>query len=426
MPPRRAFLRTAAGLAAAPLLEPLFRIDEAFATELDVLSGSGRLGPGPQLREQYLLDPDVIYFNHGSMGTMPRAVADARRRYVETCERNPWRYMWSGEWDPPRELVRAKASRYLGCDADEMAITHNTTEGFNVLAHGLPLGPGDEVVFSSLNHPGASVCWFHVAERRGFRVRQFNFPVLETADLTADDILAAYERHLTPATRVLVFPHIDNIVGLRYPVRDLTRLARQRGVEFVAVDGAQAVGMIPVDVHELGVDFYATSPHKWLQAPKGLGLLYVREDVQESLRPMWVTWGQERWEGTARIYEDYGTRNLPELLALGHAIDFQTEIGDLARDERLRAIRQQFRERVARTDVVTWRSADSWSLGTSVFALEVAGWKSGDLFDRMNQDRGFVFRPFSTQGLNIIRISPNVYTTDDEIDRFFEMVGELT
>ena len=167
MPPRRAFLRTAAGLAAAPLLEPLFRIDEAFAAELDVLSGSGRLEPGPQLREQYLLDPDVIYFNHGSIGTMPRAVADARRRYVETCERNPWRYMWSGDWDPPRELVRAKASRYLGCDPNEMAITHNTTEGFNVLAHGLPLGPGDEVVFSSLNHPGASQEGFDFMEATG-------------------------------------------------------------------------------------------------------------------------------------------------------------------------------------------------------------------------------------------------------------------
>jgi selenocysteine lyase/cysteine desulfurase len=421
---RRAFIKQLAAVAGASGLGSLLEIEDAFAEELSTLPCGPADGPAA-LRDRYMLSPEVTYFNHGSIGTIPRAVHQARATYLEICESNPWLYMWGGAWEEPREQVREKAAAYIGCRPPDLAFTHNTTEGFNILANGLPLGPGDEVLFSSLNHAGAAICWDHYAETRGFTVKRFDFPILDVPEMSADDVLDAYDRHITADTRVLVFPHVDNIVGLRYPVMRLAALARSKGVEIVAVDGAQTVGMIDLNVAELGVDAYCTSTHKWVQSPKGLGLMYVREELQAALRPMWVTWGQARWQGSARKYEDYGTRNLPEVLTLGDAIDFQEALGSTWKEERYAALWERFRLMAEESDRVVWRSPRSWSGSASLFAVEIRGADSQDIFDYMYREHGFVFRPFQTQGLNTVRISPNVYNTEEEVGRFFEVVGSV-
>ena len=155
MPPaesnRRHFLRTvAAGAAAAPLLSMLLPLREAFGRDIDRLGLPGMKGDAfRQLRDDYMLGSQVTYLNHASIGTMPKAVFDARARYLALCESNPWLYMWGGAWEEPREAVRAQAARLLRCDAAELTFTHNTTEAFNVLAHGLPLGPARSSTASS-------------------------------------------------------------------------------------------------------------------------------------------------------------------------------------------------------------------------------------------------------------------------------------
>jgi selenocysteine lyase/cysteine desulfurase len=350
-------------------------------------------------------------------------VQKAHKTYLDVCEENPWLYMWGGAWEEPREAVRERAATFVGCEPEDLALVHNTTEGFSVLAAGLPLGPGDEVLFSTLNHPGASICWDHYAESRGFSVRRFEFPVLDVPSLSATDVVELHLREVGPRTRVLVFPHVDNVVGLRHPLHELASAAHARGVKFVAVDGAQTVGMLPIALASSGVDFYAASPHKWVQAPKGSGLLYVRRAVREELRPLSVTWGQERWAGTARIYEDYGTRDLPGLLALGDAIDFQSAIGDRAKDEGLSAMRRALQAGVEDASGLVWRSPESWELGASLAAVEVGGLESTAFFERARRERGLVFRPFNTLGLNTVRISPNLITTREEIGVFLEAAG---
>lgn len=426
MTQRRAFIKQLASMAGASGLGSLLALDEAFGAGLRSLSStSADEASWAALRERYLLAPEVVYFNHGSIGTIPRIVHEAQVAYLRACESNPWLYMWGGSWDEPREIVREKAARLLGCAPQELAITHNTTEGFNTLAAGLDLGPGDEVLFSSLNHAGASICWQHYAEVKGFTVKTFDFPILDIPSMNADDVLDVYDRHIGRRTRVLAFPHIDNIVGLRYPVKELTALAKSKGVEVVAVDGAQSVGMIDVDVTDAGVDVCSASPHKWLQSPKGLGLFYVRREVQERIRPMWVTWGQARWQGTARLFEDYGTRSLPEVITLGDAIDFQDELGSEAKLARYRQIWERFLAAADGSERVIWRSPRDWDRSASLFALEIRDSSSQAVFDRMHREDGFVFRPFQTQGLNTIRISPNVYNSEEEIDRFFAGVEKL-
>jgi len=415
---RRGFLRR---MGAGAALAAFADTRSAVAERLESLSSAMRAGePFERLAAEYMLSPDVLYLNHASIGTIPRVVHAARMRYLEICETNPHLYIWGGAWNEARESVRARAALMLHCLPEEVAVTHNTTEGFNILAQGLPLGEGDEVVFSSLNHGGASACWEHQAKVRGYTVRRFDFPILDTPSMTAADVVAAHVRAIGERTRVLVFPHIDNIVGLRHPVREITRAARARGVRWIAVDGAQSLGMIPVDVAADDVDFYAASPHKWLQAPKGLGLFYVRQSLQESLRPMWVTAGQVP-PGTARVFEDYGTRNLPELLSLGDAIDYQLALGGNAKMERYRAMWSRFRDAVEASTVLRWYSPRDWELGASLFLIGF-GESVSALSDRLQRSNGVVFRAFHTQGLEGGRISPNVQTTDAEIELFLGLL----
>lgn len=429
---RRTFLRTAAGgavaAAGAPALAALAEARSAFTSQLASTravppatgSGSGSL-PSPA---DYLLDAGIRYLNHGSIGTIPRVVHDAHRRYLEICESNPWLYMWDEPWIEPLEEVRGRAARLLGCGAHEMALTHNTTEGFNLLAHGLELGPGDEVLFSSLNHPGASNPWTHMAPVRGFQVRRFDFPVGDLPGLSSDEVVELHLREITDRTRVFVFPHIDNLVGLRHPMEELARGAKARGVEVVAVDGAQSVCMIPVDLRSTRVDIYAASPHKWVQSPKGLGLVYLREGVHDRIHPMWVSSGQSAARGTIRQFEDYGTRNRPEVMALGDALAFQETIGDEARETHHREVWAGIRDRVEAAPGLLWRSPREWELSAALYNVEVVGVPSAEVSSRLWEEERIVFRPIRFDAVDGARLSPNLQTAPESLEAFFRAVEQ--
>jgi selenocysteine lyase/cysteine desulfurase len=310
----------------------------------------------------------------------------------------------------------------MRCAPAEVAFTHNTTEGFNLLAQGLPLRPGDEVLFSSLNHPGASNCWTHHGEVRGYTVRRFDIPLAAVPALTVDELVDRHAREITDRTRVLVIPHVDNTAGVQHPLREIAAAARARGVEFIAVDGAQALAMLPVDVAAAGIDVYAASPHKWLQAPKGLGLLYVRAAVQDAIHPMWVSSGQGQGRGTARVFEDYGTRNLAEVLTLGDAIAFQQSLGEDAKLARYRLLRDRLLAATDAAPYLRWHAPRDPALFSSIVLIEVVGRPSGPLFDQLYREHGVVFRAFRTPEVDAARISPNVQTTDEEIARFLTLL----
>ncbi len=408
---RREFLE---GAAAAAVLTQLGLISRRAGASIPAVDGT--------MAELYSLAPDVTYLNHASIGTVPIAVQRAHQGYLDLCETNPWLYMWSEPWAEPREAVRARAANLLGCASEELAITHNTTEFFNVLAQGLPLGPGDEVLFSSLNHAGASVCWLHQAPVRGFAARRFDFPLDDIATIDEETVVSRYVDAIGPRTRLLVMPHVDNQVGLRHPVARIAAAARERGVRWIAVDGAQTASMLPLDVREMGVDVFATSAHKWIQSPKGLGLTYVRRAMLSELRPMWVTWGQERWRGDARIFEDYGTRAMPAVLALGDALAFQEGIRADRREAHYRALRDALLEWVDRREDLAWRSPRDWSVGASLVAVEVRGRNSVDVAAELFRQHGIVVRPFSLPGLNALRVSPNLANEITDLERLVELI----
>ena len=416
MTSRRGFIQGVTGsagmLSLAAMVAPVrAQVDEALT----------RIG-GVPIRSQYLLDPELYYFNHASIGTVPRPVHEAHVAYLRLCETNPWLYVWGEPWELARAEVRDSLASYVGADPTEIVLTHNTTEGFNLLANGLDLQPGDEVLFSSLNHSGASQCWYNQGYR-GIEVRRFDFPISDVTSLSAEDILEIYQQQIGPRTRVLVFPHIDNLVGLRYPVARLAAMARAAGVEYIAVDGAQSVGMIDVDIGALGVDFYAASPHKWLQAPKGTGFLYVRKALQENIRPMWVTWGQNSWKGTQRVLEDYGTVDFPGILSVGDAIRYQQTLGMTAAMQRREALRLTLLEMVDDAPSLRWLSPREPALATSIYSLEVSGVDSRELAQRLYRELGIVMRAFGGDTINALRVSPNVESDAGDLQ---QLIREIT
>jgi selenocysteine lyase/cysteine desulfurase len=404
---RRAFLRASAGASTCAALDTARR---AFTARIGNRAAT--------LRDEYALDPALVYLNHGAIGTVPRAVQEAQREYLRICESNPALYVWGDAWEQAWDEARQRTAAFAGADGKDLAILRSTTEAFNVLAHGLPLGRGDEVLFSNLNHAGASLCWDHFAGEKGFEVRRFEIPLEDVPEITTDRIVERHVDAIGPRTRALVLPHVDNIVGLRHPVREIAAAARERGVEFVLVDGAQAVAVFPVDIGELGVDAYATSAHKWTQAPKGLGWLWTSAALRERLRPLIVTWGQKRWQGTARVYEDHGTRDLPTILSLGDAVAFQTELGIEHTTARRRALFDAFRDRVDAEPGLVWRSPRTFDAGASLFAVQVEGGGVEELANRLAAAHGIAVRAFGGE-VGQIRISPNAATTDAEVERFF-------
>jgi len=410
-PSRRGFLGGAAALAGLATAR--------CATVRDMEAQQSK-----PLSEAYDLAPGVSYLNHASIGTVPRVVREAHARYLLVCETNPWLHVWGDAWSKAVESTHARAAAYCGCDTDDLAITRSTTEAFCLAAAGLPLGEGDEVLFSSLNHVGASAAWEHQAGHRGFHVRRFPFPMADVPSLSDDDLVEIHLREVSDATRVLVLPHVDNILGVRHPLRRIARAARARGVRWIMVDGAQSIGMLPVEQRSLEVDLYATSAHKWLQAPKGSGLLYVNESLREHLRPMFYTWGQARWSGTARAYTDYGTRDLPRLLALGDAVEFQERALGADRGPHDRSLFEHARARADAHPRLDWRSPRDWEQGSAVLAVGLKGARAGPLAEELFLEEGMVVRPFDRPEGGHLRVSPNGATTKADLDRFFDAVEQ--
>lgn len=413
---RRNFLKTLTAGTSISALSLISPIGASFAKQLKGDFSSRELPTS----NDYSLSKNVKYLNHGSIGTIPKLVQKAHNEYLSMCETNPWFYMWSGEWDKPIQNVRQKVADYLNAESDEISFPHNTTEVYNLLALGLDLKQNDEVLFCNLNHAGASIPFHIHSKKRGYKVKVFDIPTENLSSITTQDILDLYDENISSQTKLIVMPHIDNTFGLRHPVKEITALARKKGVEYISIDTAQTMGMIPIDVKDLDIDVIGTSAHKWIQAPKGISIGYFSKRIQDKIDPIWVTWGQKEWNESARKFEDYGTRNLPEVLTLGHAIDFQSNIDKSLKEKKLKELWKYAMNLSYKNTSTIWRSPNNWELGGSLFVIELKKILPSELAKTAFKDYGLVFRPFDNH--STIRISPNTFNSKEELDTLFELI----
>jgi len=375
------------------------------------------------VRKQFPLDPELAYLNTGGLGPSPYPVIEAIRRSTLDLER---------ESETGREQfdeVRRKACRFLNCDEDELAFTANTTEGMNIIARGLDLKAGDEVLITTHEHVGGAMPWFSLAQAEGVVVRTFE-PGQGEADTL--DRLAS---HLTPKTRVVSVSHVTCTLGAVLPIRQIVQLCREKSIVSV-VDGAQAVGMIPVDLHDLGCDFYATSGHKWLMGPKGTGMLYVNKPMLPRWRRGYAgAYADKVFDLDAGRFErlpaarsvEIGTRSASLIVGLGAAIDFLEGLGMEAVARHGSGLAKYLRRGLQPLSRVALLTPDAPESSASIltFQIDPAPMNAGEWANQLRKEHRLRVRPVTEHKLAAIRVCAHVFNDVEQMDRLISVLTRL-
>jgi selenocysteine lyase/cysteine desulfurase len=323
-------------------------------------------------------------------------------------------YPWFGyeENGRLRELRDALAA-FLHCRRDELALTRNATEGTNIVCNGLDMARGDEALLTDQEHPGGRCPWEQKAARFGVRLNTVRLP---RPPASIDEIVERFSKALTPRTRIVVFSHITTATGLVLPVREICQLARKRGV-LTHVDGAHAIGQVPLDLHELGCDFYATSPHKWLMSPKGTGVLYIREELLERL---WVNTAAAEWRNykqKAYRFSSFGTSNLSVMVGLKAALDFFNTIGPKRIYQRIHELAGRVRDRIRKYPELRLANASADAFYAGLVSFEPV---KGDLKRVLQECAARHIRVHG--GPERIRVATHIFTQQTELNSLFDAV----
>jgi selenocysteine lyase/cysteine desulfurase len=320
--------------------------------------------------------------------------------------------------EPQKELVREGLAQLYGCDTEEVAITRNASEGLQICQLGFDLQPGDEVVTTDQDYPRMLTTFEQRARRERIVLKKFKFPVpCEDMALLA----RKFEEQITPRTKLILMCHVINLTGQLMPVREVVAAARKHNVP-VIVDGAHAFANLAFDGKSLDCDYYGTSLHKWLFAPHGTGMLYVRKSKIQSLWPMMAA--PEKLDTDVRKFEEIGTHPAANFLAIGEALAFHAGIGPARKEARLRYLREYWVKRLAKNSRV--------HLNTSL-KKECSGTQGNVRIDGLDTpklqawlwDKHKVFTvSIVHEDFNGLRISPSVHNTLPELDRFCEAIEE--
>lgn len=403
--------------AAGPSPEPSGAVLEGFRKLREAIKTSpGDEATWDRFRSDLLLKPGLIYFNTGSVGCAPRAVVDAISGWLAEIEQDPVHCVW-GPIGNQTEDVRAKAAKFLGAQTDELVLTENTTTGMNLVAEGIAhsLKSGDEILTTNNEHPGGMICWEYLAKHKGVKIVQIPMP---TPVRDKDQIVELVKKHITPRTRVCSFSHVETISGLRMPMAAIAEITRPRKILLVC-DGAQAPGMLKIDVKALGVDTYASSSHKWLLASKGSGLLYIRKEVQDRVIPIALSTGYGSYTAGS------GTRNVAQLLGHGVAIDIHNAIGREAIEKRCTALSAYLRKRFGEVSGMKCLTSGDPELVSGIASFSLTRGKMSDLYGRLHKEYDIVVKAVPKPELNAFRFSTHIYNTEQEIDKTAEVLSRL-
>lgn len=414
---RRAFLRGAPALGAASLTAA--GVQAAFAREIEgPRVWKVDAGYWDRVRRDFHLQDGLAYLNTGTVGATPAPVLKAMQRYWELMAENPNEN--SAILQGRQEAIRAKAAQFIGADAAEVAILRNASEGNSLVCQGIDLAKGDEVLIGSLEHDSNRQPWLFKAKRAGIVVKEVP---IGTPATTPHAIVDAFERAITPRTKVISVAHCDTVTGTITPLEQIAALAHSRGV-LIFADGAQMLGAVRVDVHDLDVDTYTTTGHKWLASPAGVGLLYVRKEMQDRIWPSIVT---ENWwsYSDARRYDRVSRRPWPVVAAFEHALDFQLALGPGRIEQRVRELGQYLRAEAARIPhVVLYTPQDpAMSAGITSLTLDNVAPERAREYLRVRHDVYTAARakgeryPADPHGVSGFRVSTHFYNTYEEVDR---------
>ena len=422
---RRQFLR-ASGAAGTAALTAAFRDDNharvraagAGVQNHTAESVAANEDYWREVQQAFTLDRTIINLNNGGCCPSPRVVHEAFKRYLDLSNQAPVYHMWQ-VLEPNIETVRRQLAADFGCDPEELAITRNASEALQIAQLGIDLRSGDEVVTTNQDYGRMLDTWEQRVRRDGIKLTKISFPVPPRShDELANRLLGA----ITPATRVLHFCHITNLTGQIFPIQAICRMARARGIRTI-VDGAHAYGHFPFALRDLGCDYYGTSLHKWLLAPVGTGFLYVRRPLIKDLWPL--TPAPAKLQDDIRKFEEIGTHPAATALSVAEALVFQETIGMPRKAARLRYLRLRWAERLktqARFRIHTsFDPAQSGAIGT----VGVEGLAPAAVATTLWDSARIIVTPIVHDEYQGVRVTPNLYTTLDEVDTFAAAMERL-
>ena len=363
---------------------------------------------------------DLVYLDNGFVGKAPRAVVERMVAAVK-FELESGRVALDDEAAEERlRPVREGLARIAGTRVDEIALVRNATEALATVLLGMPLAAGDVIAAGTHEYWAMYDALSERSRRDGVVIQRVDMPHPRPTD---EHIVEAFDRALTPRTRLLLVSHMVNLTGQIMPVRALSELAHSRGIQ-VLVDGAQSFAHLTDPLPELGCDFWGTSLHKWMTAPIGTGLLYVRRDLVETIPPLVPT--QRPFADTMGKYENSGTRTHTAALAVAPAIEFHERVGGERKQARLRELREQWARPIGELPGVTFLARPESSCGIGAFRVE--GRDGQSLVAALRDRFGIVVQPVSARHdprVDGVRVTPGLHTTQADLQSFVEAMGEL-
>lgn len=371
-----------------------------------------------EMRKQFLIPADEVYLNNGTVGSCPmpvlRAVFDGYYDTEKMAQSDPEDYpIWGyGSWNEFRDPL----AEFVGCKRDELALLRNATEANSYVANGLDMQPGDEVLMTDQEHPGGEQPWNLRAKRYGIVVKKVKLPVPVP---NAAAVLNLFNDAITPRTRVIFFSHITTATGVVLPAKELCALGRSKGI-LSAVDGAHVIGMMKLNVHDIGCDMYSSSPHKWLMAPKGTGFLYVRDEVMDRLWNTIVTAGWDEPKLRAERFQRIGSSNVPSLWGLRAALQLANQIGLDRIERRHREMADYIHKEIVRRGAESWTSPDP-ALRCGIASVNVAPIQISEIESWMWKTKNIRIRG---GGPSKIRLSTPYYLVHKDVDRFLGAFDE--
>jgi isopenicillin-N epimerase len=372
------------------------------------------------VKRQFPLEENLIYLNAANVCPASRPVMDRHLEFLRDFHANP-SFQNRDKYAPLRETLRSKIAKMLRVTADEIAITRNTSEGSNIIVKGIDLKPGDEILVTSHNHPSNNESWKVRAKRDGLVVKTLPVPV---PPRSAGELIAAFERALTPRTRVIAITHVTSTTGILYPAKEIADLARRRGI-FLHLDGAQTFGALDVNLSEIGCDSYSASAHKWPMGPLEAGILYVRAERIPQVWPSIVTAGWSDNLKGARKFEVFGQRDDPRVVALEAAVDFVNLIGMTAVEARMRALATRAKLELQRIPAVQLKTNLEPELSAGVIKFSLKNVPTQRAYDELWRRRRLAIAMTASGDSEGLRFSPQIYNSMEEIDRAVAAVREL-
>lgn len=423
---RRKFITKLAGLTGAVTLSSYFQslqgqsllasLDEARNRPLEDLVQDETFWY--QVKQAYTVSPALLNLNNGGVSPQPLVVQEAVERYNRLSNEAPSYYMWR-ILDQGREPLRERLADLAGVSPDELAINRNSSEALETVIFGLRLKPGDEVVLTKQDYPNMINAWKQREHRDGIVLKwiSFDFPIENE-----EEIVKKYAEAFTEKTRIAHVTHMINWNGQIMPARAIAREAHKRGIE-VLVDAAHTFAHLDYKIPDLECDYWGTSLHKWLCAPFGSGLLYVKKEKIAELYPLFAAGEPESPD--IRKFENLGTRSFAIEQGIGQAIDFHLMIGPDRKQARLQYLKNYWVEQAVRNPKVKVNTSLDPRYGCAIASLAVEGKTPNEVSDWLFRNHKIHTVAITWENIVGVRVTPNVYTTTNDLDRLVRAIAEM-